>query len=419
MARMRVVIVGAGFGGFTLARALEGAPVDVTLVDRHNYHLFTPLLYQVASSLLDPSDVAFPTRKGFRRARNVRFRLGAVRRVDLERRELVLETGDPVPYDRLVLATGSTTNYFGLPEVERRSFGLKDLPEAIGLRNHVLECFERASRTATAEERREWLTFVVAGAGPTGVEYAGALAELVRLNLRRDFPEIDMREVRIHLVELSDRVLATFREPLSEYAGEELARRRIVVHTGRRLVAARENAVVLDGDEVLPTRTLVWTAGVRPNGPEFSEPVERTRAGRLVVDAYLRLAGREREYAIGDLASFVQDGAELPMVAPPAMQQARRLAGNLVREATGGKPLPFRYHDKGFMATIGRKAAVAQTDKLSLTGFIGWLGWLVLHLWYIVGVRNRLLVVAAWAYEYFRYDRPIRIIVRPTKRWEE
>lgn len=415
MPSRRVLIVGAGFGGFTLARALEGAPVEVLLLDRNNYHLFTPLLYQVASALLNPSDIVFPIRKGFRRARNVRFRLESVTGVDLDAGEVATASGERFAYDRLVLATGSATNFFGLDSVAEVAEGLKDLEEAIALRNRVLSAFESAVRTRDPAERRRCLTFVVAGGGPTGVEFAGALSELIRLNLRNDFPEIDLAEVRVLLVEATDRVLSMFRDPLSDYARRELEKRRIRLLTGRRLTGAGPGHVELDGGERIPSRTLVWAAGVKPAEFASALAAPRSRTGRVRVDRFLRLEGREREYAIGDLASFVQDGEELPMLAPPAMQQARHLAANLLRDLRGAPLVPFRYRDKGVMATIGRKAAVAQTEKLSLTGLPGWLGWLVLHLWYIMGARNRVAVLLYWAWEYFRYDRPIRIITETKK----
>jgi NADH dehydrogenase len=257
------------------------------------------------------------------------------------------------------------------------------------------------------------------GGGPTGVEYAGALSELVRLNLRRDFPELDLSEVRIILVELQDRVLGVFSEPLSEYARAELERRGVELRLGTRLVDVREGEVELDGGARVRTDTLVWAAGVRPAPIADALAAERSPTGRISVDEYLRLDGREDVFAIGDVASLVQDGEEVPMLAPPAMQQARHLARHFVREIAGKPPRPFRYRDKGIMATIGRNAAVAQTKRLSLTGFLGWAGWLVLHLWYIISGRNRFLILFQWAWEYIRYDRPIRIITRAREDFEE
>jgi NADH dehydrogenase len=408
----RMVIVGAGFGGFTLARALEGKPVDVLLVDRNNYHLFTPLLYQVASSLLNPSDIAYPVRKGFTGSRNVRFRLGEVTGADLDRRVVRLGDGSEIPYDRLVLAAGSTTAFYGMADVQRAALGLKDLPEAMELRNHVLSCFESASREADPARARALLTFVIVGGGPTGVEYAGALAELIRLNLGRDFPEIDRGRIRILLLERESRLLPMFREDLSGYARRELENRSIEVRLGCGLANARDGAVVLEDGGEIAAETLVWAAGVRPAGLADAIEARRSGSGRMVVDEYLRLPDRPEVYAIGDLASFSQNGEELPMLAPPAMQQARHTAKNLRRDLEGLPLVPFRYRDKGIMATIGRKAAVAQTGSLAFRGILGWLAWLVLHLYYIISFRNRILILLQWAWEYFRYDRPIRLIVK-------
>jgi NADH dehydrogenase len=413
MDRPRIVIVGAGFAGLTCARALGGSPAEVTLLDRNNYHLFTPLLYQVASSLLNPSDICYPIRTAFRRVKNVRIRRVEVTGVDLVARRVQTAGGHEIPYDRLVLAAGSTTNFFGMEEVEAAALGLKELPEAMELRNHVLSRFEAALLASDAAERERLLTFVVVGGGPTGVEFAGALSELIRLVLRRDFPEIDMGRVRIVLVEVADRLLGAFRERLGEYALEELRRRRIEVRLDSGLVSARGGSVELAGGETIEAGTLVWAAGVKPAELAFEIDAPRTDSGRLAVDTNLRMPDRPEVFVIGDMAGFVQDGKELPLVAPPAMQQARYVAKTLL----AGRPLgPFRYRDKGMMATIGRKAAVAQSGKLSLTGFVGWVAWLVLHLFYIIGFRNRVVVLFYWAIEYFRYDRPVRLIARAGER---
>ena len=407
-----MVIVGAGFGGLACARALAGKPVSVLLLDRNNYHLFTPLLYQVASSLLNPSDIAYPVRTVFRRPENVRVMRAEVTGADFGRRVVRTADGEEIPYDRLVLATGSVTSFFGRDDLERVSYGLKDLPEAMELRNHVLTCFEEAVRAKSKEERSEWLTFVVAGGGPTGVEYSGALAELIRLVLVKDFPELDMSEVRIVLVELKDRVLSMFGTGLSRYAEDELRRRRIDLRLGVAIEGATGRRVRLSGGGEIASRTLVWAAGVRPSDLAGAIDAKQSRSGRLVTDEFLRLEGADAVFAIGDAASFVQGGHEIPMLAPPAMQQGRHVARSLLRDLAGKPMRPFRYRDKGIMATIGRRAAVAESGKLSMSGIFGWLAWLVLHLMYIIGYRNRFLVLLNWAWEYFRYDRPVRIIAR-------
>jgi len=388
----RVVVIGGGFGGLQCARKLWGAPVDVVLVDRHNYHLFTPLLYQVASCLLDPSEIAAPLRKVFRGAPNVRFRNAHVAALEYEHRTVQLSDGSSLPYDYLVLAAGSRTNFFGNQELARTALGLKDLGEALRLRNHVLECLERAATTDDAAVRARCLTFTIVGAGPTGVEYSGALAELVRLVLPHEYPEISPASVRIVLVEGGDRVLPGFPANLGAYARRELERRGVEVQTGR---------LVRDADD-LGGATLVWTAGVQPS--------ELVAGARIEVDEHLRVPGTPGVYAIGDVA-LVRDrrGNVLPMTSPPAMQEGHYVARHIL---SGGRCRPFRYRDRGTLATIGRRAAVGTVGPLRFTGLLGWLVWLVVHLYYLIGFENRLHVMLRWSWYYVRYDRPVRAIIR-------
>jgi len=413
MTRERVVIVGGGFGGLACARALDGAAVDVLLVDARNYHLFTPLLYQVATALLDPSDIAYPFRTVFRHSRNVRFRQARVTAADFDARELTVAGGERIPYDTLVLATGSANAYFGNPELAERTIGMKHLDEAMRLRNHVLSCLERAAQTADPDERAEWLTFVIVGGGPTGVEYAGALAELLDMVLGRDFPELARGSGRVVLVEGTGRLLGPFHPKLGAYAADTLRSRGVEVRLSTLVREATASTAVLapagHGDTVsIGARTIVWSAGVGPQDPIPPEAVPRSRSKRLRVDDRLRL--RPGVYAIGDVASVGSGGGELPMLSPPAMQEGRYVARAI---RAGGEPAaPFRYLDKGTMATIGRRAAVAQVGPVRLRGFLGWITWLVVHLYYLVGFRNRALVLASWGWDYLRRDRPIRLIVR-------
>jgi NADH dehydrogenase len=410
----RVVIVGGGFGGLACARALNRKPVDVLLLDRHNFHLFTPLLYQVATSLLNPSDIAYPHRSIFRHSRNVRFRQARVAGVDLDRQMVRTDTGEEITYDSLVLATGSENNYFSNEELAEHTLGMKTLAEAMALRNHVLSCLELAARTESVQERREWLTFVIAGGGPTGVEYAGALAELLKLVLGRDFPELDPSLARIVLVEGQDRLLGAFHPKLGAYAVRILRDRGIEVRISTFVQKATDERVVLsDGDEI-PTRTIVWSAGVRPTDPLERADRERSGSGRLRVDQRLRLQDHPEVFVIGDAASVVEDGGELPMLSPPAMQAGRYVARAIVDRVTGatGQRKPFRYVDKGTMATIGRRAAVADFRGLKLKGTTGWLAWLLVHIYYLIGFRNRAVVLASWGWNYLRFDRPIRLILR-------
>jgi NADH dehydrogenase len=410
----RVVIVGGGFGGLACARALNRKPVDVLLLDRHNFHLFTPLLYQVATALLNPSDIAYPHRSIFRRSPNVRFRHARVVSVDLDRKIVHTHTGEEFSYDSLVLATGSENDYFSNEDLAQHTLGMKTLAEALALRNHVLSCLELAARAGSVEDRREWLTFVIAGGGPTGVEYAGALAELLKLVLGRDFPELGPSLARIILVEGQDRLLGAFHPKLGAYAVRILRDRGIEVRTSTLVQkATRERVVLSDGDEI-PTRTIVWSAGVRPTDPLERADLERSRSRRIRVDQRLRLPDHPEVLVIGDAASVVEDGGDLPMLSPPAMQAGRYVAGAIVDRMTGatGPRKPFRYVDKGTMATIGRRAAVADFRGLKLRGTIGWLAWLLVHIYYLIGFRNRAVVLASWGWNYLRFDRPIRLILR-------
>lgn len=406
----RVVIVGAGFGGLQCAKALRGEPVDVVLVDRQNYHLFTPLLYQVASCLLAPSEITAPLRKVLSGVPNVRYRQGEVVDVDFTEQHVRLGDGAVLEYEELVLATGSVTNFYGNDAIESRALGLKDLGEALQLRNHVLDCLERATAASNSAERERLLTFCIVGGGPTGVEYAGALAELARLVLPREYPELRPHEFRIVLLEGGDRVLPMFKPRLSAYGRRELERRGVDVRTNV-LVASADDAGVVTRDGVeLYTATIVWTAGVQPTEVAVHPGVKRTDTRRLAVDDHLRILGVQHAYAIGDVAAGPdRKGQTLPMLATPAMQAGRYVAHQIVRGEPGRR---FRYIEKGTMATIGRRAAVAQIGPLQITGFIGWVTWLVVHLYYLIGFENRLRVLMRWSWYYLRLDRPVRSILR-------
>lgn len=413
MANKHVVVVGCGFGGLECAKRLEGEPVDVTIVDRHNYHLFTPLLYQVATALLNPSDIGYPIRKIFRDSPNVRFRQAEVTSVDFGARIVHTAEGRDIAYDDLVLATGSTTNHFGNEALAERALGIKNLEEALQLRNHILTCLERASAAATsgdADALAGWLTFVIVGGGPTGVEFAGALAELFHLVLGSEYPDIPADLARIVLIEGADALLGAFDARLGAYAARTLEDRGVEVMLGRLVREAGDDRVVLSDGAVVPTRTLVWSAGVRPDDPLGADAVERSPSKRIEVDACLRVKAHDGVYAIGDVASVSDDGHELPMLGAPAMQAGRHVASSILGRAASK---PFRYRDKGTMATIGRSAAVAQIGgHIRLTGFAGWVAWLVLHLYYLIGFHNRLQVLFAWGWNYLHGDRPIRIITR-------
>lgn len=412
----KVVIIGAGFGGLSCARALAGKPVDVLLVDRHNYHLFTPLLYQVASSLLNPSDIAYPIRAVFRKAGNVRVRVSDVVGADFDGHWVAVRESEQgaamvrLAFDYLVLALGSSSNFFGNTAVANAAHGLKDLPEAFELRNHVLRCFEAASREPDEDARRPWLTFAIVGGGPTGVEYAGALVELIRLVLVKDYPELNLRKVHIVLVEARDQILPAFPKALGDDAELRLRQRGIDVRLNTRVESVADDVITLSGGERLRSQTLVWAAGVKPNELVAHLRLPLTKSGRVEVDQHLRVAGYERVFAIGDIASVPYRRGEMPQLSAPAMQEGRCVARNVLRAIRGAPLETFRYFDKGIMATIGRHDAVAQLGGLGLKGLIGWLAWLFVHLYYIIGFRNRIVVLIEWAWDYFRYDRPIRLI---------
>ncbi len=406
----RVVIVGAGFGGLQCARALGDRPVDVTLVDRQNYHLFTPLLYQVASCLLNPSEIAAPLRKVLRGAPNTRYRRGEVVDIDLETRRVLLADGGTLEYDYVVVATGSETSYYGNDAIERSALGLKDLGQALQLRNHVLDCLERAAEATDVGERRRLLTFCIVGGGPTGVEYAGALAELVRLILPYEYPEFPASDVRILVLEGTDRLLQMFKPRLGKYAREELERRGVEIRTSTLVASIDDRGVTLSDGVRVPTETVVWTAGVRPAEVPVEPPAPRAADRRFVVDDHLRVVGTEGAYAIGDVAAARdRHGQPLPMLAPPAMQAGRYVARDIL---DGPAPKGFRYRDKGTLATIGRRAAVGQVGPVQFTGLLGWLVWLVVHLYYLIGFENRLRVLLRFSWYYVRLDRPVRAIVQ-------
>ena len=409
-----MVIVGAGFGGLECARELNRAAVDVLLLDKGGYHLFTPLLYQVATALLNPSEIAYPLRTLFRKSPNVRVSTTAVTGIDLRRCVVRASPGEEIPYDYLVLATGSTNNYRGNEQLAENSIGLKTLEDGTHLRNHVLACLERADHETDPDERRALLTFVVAGGGPGGVEYSGALTELLRLVARRDFPTVQLTDTHVLLVQSAGRLLTAFSERLGRYAERTLTSRGVEVRTKTHITAADGRQVTLSDGTVIAARTVVWAGGVAPLVSSTEPQPERGRSRRVRVDEFLRIPGAQRAYALGDAASAEQDGRELPMVSAPAIQAGRYIARAIRSDLSGdeGGP-PFRYFDKGRMATIGRNAAVAQLrGGLELTGFAGWLAWLFVHVWYLAGLRNRVITLASWAWYYLRLDRPIRIILQ-------
>lgn len=409
--RPRVVIVGAGFGGLAAARELANADVDVLMINRTNYHGFWPLLYQVATAGLEPESIAYPVRAILRRYRNADFLLAEVNGVDFAQRLVLTDVG-AVGYDYLVLAAGSTTNFFGNERFEQYTLGMKDLDEAQRLRNHILTCFEHAVAETDPVRRAALLTFVVVGGGPTGVELAGAFIELIRHVMRKDYPMLDVHQAHVVLVEATDRVLATFPESLQRAALDRLRRMGVDVRLNAPVANARPGVLAFRDGTELAAETIVWAAGVRASPLAEALGVTLGRGARVKVEPTLTLPGRPEVFVVGDMAYLegYRPGVPYPMVAPVAIQMGEQAARNIIARTRRNPMKPFRYFDKGQMATIGRSAAVLDAFGIQLTGWPAWVGWLFVHLMELVGFRNRALVLLNWAYSYFTYDRGVRLI---------
>jgi NADH dehydrogenase len=413
VANPTVLVVGGGFGGLYAARALARHPLRVVLVDRVNYHLFQPLLYQVATAALSPGEIAEPLRAILRKHRNVEVLLGEVTTVDVQARCIKLADGAELGYDYLVLATGGRHSYFGHPEWEPAAPGLKSLADALEIRRRILLAFELAEREPDPARRQALLTFVVVGGGPTGVELAGAIAEIARHTVSRDFRTFDPRQARVILLERADRVLEQYPPDLSRSAQRALERLGVEVQTGKGATEVTRD-YVRSGDEVIPTHTALWAAGVQasPLGQQLGVPVDRS--GRVPVQPDLSIAGHPEVLVIGDLASLrTSKGKMLPGIAPVAIQQGNAAAENIWRSVQGRPRRPFHYFDRGTMATIGRAAAVAEIRALHLSGLPAWIAWLVVHIFFLIGFENRLLVIVQWAWSYVSYERGARLITGP------
>lgn len=405
----KVVIIGGGFGGLYAARSLARAPVDVTVIDRTNHHLFQPLLYQVATATLAPTDITAPIRWLLRKQRNTRVLLAEVTGIDVEHRTLTLDEGGPISYDYLIVASGSRHSYFGHAEWEKIAPGLKSIDDAIVIRQRFLLAFERAEKAASEAERRRLLTFVVIGGGPTGVELAGMLPLIARRTLPSEFRRVDTSQSHVILLEGGPRVLPTFSENLSRHAHSELEELGVEIRTNA-IVTRVERGAVYVGDERIETDTIFWAAGneASPLGRALGVPLDR--AGRVRVEADLSVPGHPEIFVVGDLAEMFTAGKRVPGVAPAAMQSGPHAAKNIIRRIEGRTTKPFRYRNKGDLATIGRHRAIAQFPAFEMWGKPAWWFWLFLHIMYLAGFRNRLSVMIEWAYSYFTYQRGARLI---------
>jgi NADH dehydrogenase len=412
-----VVVVGCGFGGMEAVKSLARAPLRITLIDRCNHHLFQPLLYQVATGGLSAPSIAAPIRAILRRQENVTVLMGEVRAVDVSRRALTLEDGSTMAWDYLVVATGATHSYFGHDAWAADAPGLKTLDDALELRKRILVAYEYAERENDPEERSGWMSTAVIGGGPTGVEMAGTLAEIARHTLVKDFRHIDSRDACVYLVEAGERVLGTYPADLSDKARRQLERLGVHVRTGSRVVGIDSEGITLQvegGEQRLAARTVIWAAGVAasPLGAALGAPLDRS--GRVRVEPDLGLPGHPEVFVIGDLACVETDGKPVPGVSPAAKQMGRHAATNILARIEGRPGQPFRYRDYGTLATIGRKAAVAIIGGVKLWGQPAWLVWLFAHIYFLIGFRNRVVVMIDWAWAYFSFQRYARIIIRRT-----
>ncbi len=413
----RIVIIGGGFGGMNLAQNLEKSPYQIILLDKRNYHTFQPLLYQVGTSGLEPDSIAYPLRKIIKNQKNMFFRMAEVSHIDTTLSKIRTDVGD-LSYDHLVIATGTKTNFFGNESIENNAVWMKTLPQALNIRSMIFENLEKANRMEDPVKRKELLRFVIAGAGPTGVELCGAIAELRLHVLQNDYPDMDINEIEIHLVEGLDRVLPPFSEECSEKAQKQLEKLGIQIHLKTMVDTYENNLVTTKGDLSFQTANFIWAAGVTGAAISgFEKTALHENANRYIVDSFNAVHGFKNIYAIGDIALMESEEYPKghPQVAQPAIQQGKHLAKNLKKLAKNEKMEPFSYFDKGSLATIGRNKAVADVAGMHFGGFVAWFMWMFVHLWFLVGFKNRLVTLINWTYNYWNYDKGARLIVRPYK----
>jgi NADH dehydrogenase len=416
LGKPRIVIIGGGFGGIELAKAMRRNDVQIVLLDKHNYHTFQPLLYQVATAGLEPDSIAFPLRKIFKRQSNLTFRMTNVENIDTQTQTIYTNIGT-LHYDYLVLATGSTTNYFGIKSIAENGMPMKNVPEALNLRSLILQNLEAALETDDLNEREALMSFAIVGGGPTGVEMAGALGELKKHVLPADYPDLDLRQMKIHLIESGAELLGAMSPISSQKALAFLKKFDVNVWLNTAVTDYDGDTVVFKDGRTLPACVLIWSAGVMGNMVQGIPAEAIARGQRIVTDEYSRVKGYTNLFAIGDVAAMIseQNPRGYPMVAPVAMQQGQLLAKNLMAIINGKEPKPFKYFDKGVMATIGRNRAVVESMGFKTQGFMAWFMWMTVHLLTLVGFRNKVVTLINWTWSYFNYDRGIRLIIRPYK----
>lgn len=412
--KQRIVIVGGGFGGIELAKKLKNENVDITILDKHNYHTFQPLLYQVATGGLEADSIAFPIRKIFKGQKNITFRVTQVKKVVPEENKLETSIGD-ISYDHLVIATGSTTNFFGQEEIENNAMPMKSIPEALNLRSLILQNLEAALIAENATIAEELLNFVVVGAGPTGVETAGAIAELKKHVLKNDYPELDINKVNIYLIEGSPEVLGPLSVQSQVKSKQFLEELGVTIYLNARVQSYNGKVLSLVDGRNINSQTVIWSAGVKGVVLDGLDPAIVVRGNRIKVDKTNKIDGYDNIYAIGDVAAMITEETPNghPGVAPAAMQQGKLLAKNLLLKIGGKATQDFKYFDKGSMATVGRNRAVVDINKIHFQGIFAWFVWMFVHLMTLVGFRNKLVVFVNWVWSYFSYDRGTRLIIRP------
>ncbi|MCB1213524.1 MAG: NAD(P)/FAD-dependent oxidoreductase [Chlamydiia bacterium] len=409
----KVLIIGGGFGGLAVAKGLRCADVTVTLIDKTNYHLFQPLLYQVASAALSPGDIAAPIRSVLRHQENTTVLMGGIDKIDLDRQVAFAHNGDEFPFDILVVATGAHHSYFGHEEWESLAPGIKTLADALTIRQRILVAFERAERSNNPEEIAGYLNFVIVGGGPTGVELAGAVAEIAHKSLLKEFRRIDPNQAKVYLIEGAPRLLSAYPEDLSERARKDLEELGVVVITGAHVTNITEDGVYI-GERFIPTSTVTWAAGNSARTKMLDASIPRDRAGRIYVESDLSLKDYPNVFVIGDAACAIDPATQkpLPGIAPVALQQGRFLAKVIAKNLPREERPEFHYHDKGYMATIGKARAVAVMGRWKFTGFLAWLAWCLIHVLYLINFRNKLAVMSEWVFCYITGKRPVRIIHR-------